>query len=190
MPGGDYHRRCAVVCPPDEPGECFDLSLVEYTPGGRSIYGDRADGLFDDEAFALRHGRGTLSMSNAGRPNTNGSQFFVCITPEDAPPTHLDGSYVVFGQVLEGFDIFAALGSLGRKDGTTLQRVVCEECGVLPARQAAGGVTAAMARPHRAAAGRRGAVVVTRCAAPLRAVRGAQRAVSGVRGGLARMLAL
>ena len=126
LQGGDYHRRCELTCPPDAPdGECFDLSLVPFAPGGRSIYSDREDGLFDDENFLLRHtARGVLSMSNCGA-NTNGSQFFVTLGPE--PTDHLDGKYVAFGQVLSGFEILAALGAVGREtDGSTTQRVVIE----------------------------------------------------------------
>jgi hypothetical protein len=172
-----------VVCPPDSPGDCFDLSQVAYAAGGRSIYSDRPDGLFADESSPLKHTRGSLSMSNSGRKDTNGSQFFITITPESAPPSHLDGNYTVFGQVVEGFDVCAALGSVGRKDGTTLQRVVCEECGVLPARQGAQGVSAALrrvgGRPARAVTCR--AAARGRCAAASRhgmACRGAPLALA------------
>ena len=57
---------------------------------------------FDDELAAARnrgYDRGTLAMANAG-PNTNGSQFFICLDDVSLPP-----AYTVFGEVTSGMDV-------------------------------------------------------------------------------------
>ena len=61
---------------------------------------------FDDEESGLTpvDRRGLLAMANSG-PNTNGSQFFITF---DAA-THLDGLHTVFGEVIEGDEVLAAI---------------------------------------------------------------------------------
>ena len=73
--------------------------------GGASAWG-RA---FKDEFHArLAHdARGVLSMANAG-PNTNGSQFFITYKA----CTHLDRKHSVFGRLVGGEAVLAALEAL------------------------------------------------------------------------------
>jgi peptidyl-prolyl isomerase F (cyclophilin D) len=109
--------------------------------GGRSIYGPR----FADENFSLRHtGPGILSMANAG-PNTNGSQFFLCT----AATSWLDGKHVVFGQVVDGFNVVRAMEACGSRSGETSFDVMIADCGVLPPASKAAVPTASMSQPTR-----------------------------------------
>ena len=54
---------------------------------------------------------GVVAMANAGR-DTNGSQFFITFGP--AP--ELNGSYTIFGQVIEGMDV---VNGITRRDPNT-----------------------------------------------------------------------
>ena len=91
--------------------------------GGESIYGKK----FPDENFTLKHkAPGLLSMANAGA-NTNGSQFF--ITTVTTP--WLDGRHVVFGEVLEGFDVVKKIEALGSQTGKTKEKIIIADSGEL-----------------------------------------------------------
>jgi len=53
--------------------------------------------------------RGTVAMANSG-PNTNGSQFFVCL--DDVGLPH---AYTIFGKVTSGMETVDAIAALPRK---------------------------------------------------------------------------
>lgn len=59
---------------------------------------------FQDEFSSRTHQAGSLSMANSGA-NTNGSQFFICYTPQP----HLNGKHTVFGQLTQGMDVLKKL---------------------------------------------------------------------------------
>ncbi len=63
---------------------------------------------FDDELTSTnRNDVGTISMANSG-PNTNGSQFFVNV----APNNFLDTKHTVFGKVTAGMDVVTAINNV------------------------------------------------------------------------------
>jgi cyclophilin family peptidyl-prolyl cis-trans isomerase len=61
---------------------------------------------FEDEPVTMGYARGTVAMANAG-PNTNGSQFFVCLA--DLP--QLPPNYTIFGQVVAGLSVVDAIAA-------------------------------------------------------------------------------
>ena len=64
----------------------------------------------DIEPSTLLHDFGVLSMARSTDPNTNGSQFFLCLTKERT--AILDNRYTAFGQTLEGGEVINAIGSV------------------------------------------------------------------------------
>ena len=91
--------------------------------GGISIWGDK----FDDENFKLKNEPYMVSMANSG-PNTNGSQFFIITTPQP----HLDGKHVVFGEVVDGFDIVDHLNEVNPEgQETPRDHIFITDCGLI-----------------------------------------------------------
>ena len=91
--------------------------------GGKSIYGER----FADENFQVKHTKpGLLSMANAG-PNTNGSQFFITTVP--CP--WLNGKHVVFGKVVENYELVKKIESYGTPSGQLKggAKIIISDCG-------------------------------------------------------------
>jgi peptidyl-prolyl cis-trans isomerase B (cyclophilin B) len=52
-----------------------------------------------------KHERGSLSMAKTAAPDSGGSQFFICHSPQ----RHLDGKHTVFGKVTKGMDVVDAI---------------------------------------------------------------------------------
>lgn len=60
-------------------------------------------------------------------PDTNGSQFFITTVVT----SWLDGKHVVFGKVLEGMDVVAAIEKVGTSGGKTEKEVLIVNSGEL-----------------------------------------------------------
>ena len=73
-----------------------------------------------------RYELGSLAMANSG-PNTNGSQFFVISGPDGV---RLPPLYSLFGKVLKGLDVVAAINDIGSPSGAPRERVVIESVAI------------------------------------------------------------
>merc|ERR1712012_868246 len=108
---------------PDFVVQMGDITVGDGT-AGESIFGHR----FNDEDFVLSHrSAGWVSMANHG-PDSNGSQFYIMLTKA----RWLDGKHVVFGKVVQGFDVLETLGNMKTDPNTAIpkQKVRIVDCGV------------------------------------------------------------
>lgn len=93
----------------------------------QSIYG----GKFNDEKEGLKRKmfRGALAMANSGK-NTNSSQFFVVLSDDETKLAKMNGKYVVFGEVVSGWEVVDKLNEVGGgADGKSSIPVWIGSCG-------------------------------------------------------------
>ena len=76
----------------------------------------------DELPKAGRYELGSLAMANAG-PDTNGSQFFVISGPDGM---RLPPLYALFGKVVKGLDVVAAIDAIGTGSGRPQEDVIIE----------------------------------------------------------------
>jgi peptidyl-prolyl cis-trans isomerase B (cyclophilin B) len=75
---------------------------ISKDPAKAKQYGTGGLGVLQAEVGAGKHTRGAVSaVLVPGKPDSAGSQFFVCVTDQPA----LDGKYTIFGQVSDGLDV-------------------------------------------------------------------------------------
>lgn len=75
-----------------------DFVIQGGDPSGNGTGGP--DYQFSDEPVVGDYKAGTVAMANSG-PDTNGSQFFICLSDQPTLPK----SYNLFGQVTAGMDV-------------------------------------------------------------------------------------
>jgi cyclophilin family peptidyl-prolyl cis-trans isomerase len=90
-------------------------------PSRASQYGTGGLGVLQAEISAEPHTRGAVSaVLQPNRPDSAGSQFFVCVTEQPA----LDGKYTIFGRVSEGLDVVTRISETpASAEGVPTERV-------------------------------------------------------------------
>jgi len=79
---------------------------------------DRGPGYtIKDEGFGFSYDPGQLVMARTGAPNSSGAQFFFTVD-SNAHLLDSQGTYVVFGQVIEGQDVLATILSSHQPGGS------------------------------------------------------------------------
>lgn len=102
-----FHRVVPVAR-----GQPFVIQCGDPTGGG-----DGGPGYsIDLEQSTLSHDFGVISMARDSDPNTNGSQFFVCLSR--AGTARLDGRYTAFGTLVRGAEVVRAIAATPLIAGT------------------------------------------------------------------------
>ncbi len=87
----------------------------------RNRWGTGGFNKLPSEVNDLKHVRGIVSAVNIqGKPNSDGSQFFVCASAQPA----LDGKYTIFGDVTEGMDVVEKISQVPAEQGGLVQKPV------------------------------------------------------------------
>lgn len=87
----------------------FQHKKSEWGMGGESFYGGEIEDELNMNTPSYRQGyrKGVVAMANKG-PNTNSSQFFICL--EDA--IKLERKYTIFGKVISGMNVVEAISNV------------------------------------------------------------------------------
>lgn len=76
--------------------------LLKNPKTERNLWGTGGLNLLPSELSDMKHAAGVVSTIRIpDKPDSDGSQFFVCVAPQPA----LDGKYSAFGRVTEGIDV-------------------------------------------------------------------------------------
>jgi cyclophilin family peptidyl-prolyl cis-trans isomerase len=90
-------------------------------PAKAKLFGTGGLGVLKAETSTEKHTRGAVAaVLQPGRPDSAGSQFFVCVTDQPA----LDGNYTIFGRVSEGMDAVQKISETpAGSDGAPAERI-------------------------------------------------------------------
>jgi len=107
--GMRFHRVAkGFVIQTGDPLSKDPSKVSQWGTGGESIYGKEFEDELNPNTPSAKEGykKGVVAMANRG-PNTNTSQFFVCLNDLNLPH-----NYTIFGKVIKGMDVVEKIGNV------------------------------------------------------------------------------
>ena len=109
-------------------GGGMDVNMIEKTTKAPIV---------NEASNGLKNNRGTLAMARTSDPNSATSQFFINVADNNfLNRSAMDAGYAVFGKVVEGMDVVAAIkgvrtGNRGYHADVPLENVVIESAKII-----------------------------------------------------------
>lgn len=107
--GMRFHRVAkGFVIQTGDPYSKDVAKITMWGTGGESIYGKEFEDELNPNTASAKEGykKGVVAMANHG-PNTNSSQFFICLRDVGLPH-----NYTIFGKVTKGMEIVEKIGQV------------------------------------------------------------------------------
>ncbi|WP_246096092.1 peptidylprolyl isomerase [Paenibacillus sinopodophylli] len=79
----------------------------------------------DELSTEMKFEEGIVAMANASKPNSGGSQFFICTGP-DAANLNREPNYAIFGKVDSGMDVIHAIEKIPLKNNEPAENIIIE----------------------------------------------------------------
>lgn len=84
----------------------------------------------DELSTEMKYEEGIVAMANASKPNSGGSQFFICTGP-DAANLNREPNYTIFGRVESGMDIVQAISKTPLKNNLPTEKIVIKKIDII-----------------------------------------------------------
>jgi cyclophilin family peptidyl-prolyl cis-trans isomerase len=79
----------------------------------------------DELDTGLKYEEGIVAMANANKPNSGGSQFFICTGP-DAENLNREPKYTIFGKVTSGMEVVHKIAKAPTKNNVPVKPIIIE----------------------------------------------------------------
>lgn len=84
----------------------------------------------DELSTEMNYEEGIVAMANASKPNSGGSQFFICTGP-DAANLNREPNYTIFGRVESGMDIVQAISKTPLKNNLPTEKIIIKKIDII-----------------------------------------------------------
>ncbi|WP_419873616.1 peptidylprolyl isomerase [Candidatus Pristimantibacillus sp. PTI5] len=77
----------------------------------------------DELSTEMKYDEGIVAMANASKPNSGGSQFFICTGP-DSENLNREPNYSIFGKVESGMEVVQAIAKTPMKNNKPSEKII------------------------------------------------------------------